>query len=148
MGEHSAQVSKTIAAGRPDVWRAFAEPDSLSAWFWPPRFATAATMDARPGGVWSIRSAPTTMGVSGVVVAAQPAERLELTWRWDGEDEETRVAITFADAPGGGAAGAGATVVGVEHSGFASEEAADDHAEGWADCLGRLATVADSQTTV
>lgn len=161
MGEHSdatgaqsARVTKTVAADRPLVWEAFTSADALASWFWPPRFATTATMDAREGGAWSIRSAPTAMGASGTVVRAVEPERLELTWRWDGEAEETRVVVALAqdalaERDGGMADGvAGATTITVAHDGFASEEAAADHVEGWSDCLDRLAARLDSQRTV
>ncbi len=153
-GEHSARVTKTVAADRPLVWEAFTSADALASWFWPPRFATTATMDAREGGAWSIRSAPTAMGASGTVLRAVEPERLELTWRWDGEAEETRVAVTLVEVvPAAGEGGtadgaAGATTITVVHDGFASEEAAADHVEGWSDCLDRLAARLDSQRTV
>lgn len=141
MGEHSARVTKAVAADRMLVWEAFTSADALASWFWPPRFATTATMDARQGGAWSIRSAPAAMGASGTVLRAVEPERLELTWRWDGEGEETRVVVALAEAAEG-------TEVVVVHDGFTSEEAAADHVEGWADCLDRLATRLDSQRTV
>lgn len=147
MGEHSARVTRTVAAERRLVWEAFTSADVLVSWFWPPRFATTATMDARQGGAWSIRSAPTAMGASGSVVRVVEPERLELNWRWDGEVEETRVVVRLAEAAGAGA-GAGATMIDIVHGGFASAEAAADHVEGWGDCLDRLAARLNSQRTV
>lgn len=154
MGEHSARVTKAVAADRMLVWEAFTSADALASWFWPPRFATTAAMDARQGGAWSIRSTPAAMGASGTVLRAVEPERLELTWRWDGEAEETRVAVTLVEVvPAAGEGGtadgaAGATTITVVHDGFASEEAAADHVEGWSDCLDRLAARLDSQRTV
>ncbi|WP_460631143.1 SRPBCC family protein [Leifsonia lichenia] len=142
MGEHTARVKQAIGADRERVWRAFTSPEELASWFWPPRFQTVATVDAVAGSAWSIRSAPTAMGASGVVTEAEEPSRLALTWQWDGEEEETRVTLELAEA------GSGGTVLTVVHEGFDTAEAAADHVEGWEDCLTRLDALLDSQRTV
>ena len=60
-----------------------------------------------------------------------PPMALGLSWRWDGESEETAVRIELRPD------GAG-TLVHVEHAGFPSAAAAADHTQGWSDCLDRL----------
>jgi len=166
MGEHTARVTRTLRADRERVWRAFVSQEELASWFWPPRFQTVATVDATAGSAWSIRSAPTAMGASGVVVEADEPSRIVLTWRWDGEDDETRVTVGFveaASAPGAAgsepdaaaASASGAervsvpgTLLTVVHDGFGTAEAAADHVEGWEDCLARLGAHLDSQRNV
>ncbi|KRC47317.1 hypothetical protein ASE16_18585 [Leifsonia sp. Root227] len=153
MGEHTARVTRTLGADRERVWRAFVSQEELASWFWPPRFQTVATVDATAGSAWSIRSAPTAMGASGVVVEADEPSRIVLTWRWDGEDDETRVTVGFAEAatesaPGAERVSVPGTVLTVVHDGFGTAEAAADHVEGWEDCLARLGVHFDSQRNV
>lgn len=151
MGEHTARVTRTLGADRERVWRAFVSQEELASWFWPPRFQTVATVDATAGSAWSIRSAPTAMGASGVVVEADEPSRIVLTWRWDGEDDETRVTVEFAEAasaPGSAGDSVPSTVLTVVHDGFDTAEVAADHVEGWEDCLARLGAHLDSQRNV
>jgi uncharacterized protein YndB with AHSA1/START domain len=127
---HVARVERTVAASPVRVWQAVATAE-LAAWYWPARFATEAMVDAWPGGRFRFASAPVGMGARGRVTAADAPALLALTWRWDGEDLETTVTIRL-EADGDG------TRIRVEHAGFPTAEAADEHAQGWADCLDRL----------
>ena len=129
-------VDRVVAAPPERVWRAWTDPAVLAAWFWPPRFETTAEVDARPGGAFRVASAPVGIGVSGAIARADPARLLETSWRWDGDDEETRVTVTFELVREG-------TRVVVRHEGFDSDEAVAEHVQGWNDCLDRLPAVLD-----
>lgn len=127
---HAATVSRAVDAPPSRTWRAFST-DELAAWFWPPRFATTASLEPRVGGGLRIRSEAMAMGVTGEVVEVLDGERLLATWRWDGEEGETLLAIGVEPEGDG-------SLVTVVHEGFPTAEAAEEHAQGWRDCLDRL----------
>lgn len=127
---HAATVRRHLPAPPERVWRAISS-EEFAAWFWPPRFASQVTIDARAGGTFHVRSAAMGMGASGSFEAVEPPRRLVASWRWDGEDGETRVTIEVT--PDG--AGTAVTVV---HDGFPDDASAAAHATGWSDCLDRL----------
>jgi uncharacterized protein YndB with AHSA1/START domain len=128
-------VERVVPAPPGRVWRAFADPDELSAWFWPPRLQARAGIDAVPGGALRIRSEVADLGISGTVTAVEEERSLSSTWRWDGEEHETHVTIELAPEGGG-------TRVTVRHDGFADDQAAAEHVTGWTDCLDRLLATA------
>ncbi len=127
----TARAQLDVAAPPARVWRALTDPAALAAWYWPPRFATEVRLDARVGGAFRIASPVVGMAAMGRVLEVQEPELLALTWRWEGEDLETEVGIVLTAVAGG-------TRVVVEHRGLPTETAADEHAQGWSDCLGRL----------
>jgi uncharacterized protein YndB with AHSA1/START domain len=112
------------------VFGALVTPASVAAWFWPPRFQTQVAMEARPGGDLSIRSAPVGMGVTGVYEAVEEPAALVFSWRWDGEETQSRVAIALSPAAGG-------TRLRLVQSGL-DPGAVENHVQGWNDCLERL----------
>ena len=128
-------VERVVAAPPERVWRSFADPVELSAWFWPPRLRPQARIDATPGGTLRIRSDVADLGISGTVTAAEEGRLLSTTWRWDGEAGETAVTIELAPEADG-------TRVRVRHDGFATEDAVAEHVTGWNDCLDRLVATA------
>lgn len=125
-------LTRILRADRERVWRAWTNGAELASWFWPPSFETEVALDLRVGGSWRIASTVAGMAVSGTFVAVAPHSRLVYTWRWDGEDAETLVTVTFADAAGGG------TALSVRHERFDDVPSASDHEQGWNDCLDRL----------
>lgn len=127
----SLEISRSVAASPERVWRAFTDPAELAAWFWPARFGTTAEIDLRSGGAFRIDGPLAGMAVSGQYVEVDPPRRLVFTWQWDGEQEQTLVTLTFT-------ASAGGTDLLVVHERFTDRASADNHAQGWADCLDRL----------
>jgi uncharacterized protein YndB with AHSA1/START domain len=126
------RITRILPATRGRLWTAWTSADELARWFWPERFAAECRIDLRPGGAWRIASPALGIAVSGNYLVVQPTDRLEHTWRWDGEGEDTRVTVTFAAAAESG------TFLTVVHAGFPTAEAAADHERGWNDCLDRL----------
>lgn len=118
-------------APRALVFRAFADPDELRAWFWPPRFGTASAVDLRKGGSYFLRSAVVGIGFSGRYIEVSAPTSLAFDWTWDGEPLTTSVRLEFEEA------GMTARLC-LSHSGFDTTKQRDDHVQGWNDCLDRL----------
>ena len=131
--DETVVATVTVAAGRERVFAAFTDPAELAAWFWPRRFDTSYRLDVREGGEFHVRSDVMDLGVRGRYLDVLPPSRLAMTWRWDGEDEQSHVLIELTVLAGAG------TLVTVTHSANPTVEARDAHAQGWRDCLGRLA---------
>ncbi len=127
----AATVDRHVPAPPEAAWRAFTTADELAAWFWPPSFGTEVVLVPEPGARLRIVSPARGMGVEGAVLEADAPRRLVLLWRWYGEAAETTVTIEVTPADGGSA-------VRVRHEGFATEDEARDHEQGWSDCLDRL----------
>ncbi len=80
MADRELVTSRVIAAARPRVWRAFADPTLLARWWGPTGFSnTFHTFELRPGGAWRF----VMHGPDGVdhpneslFVEVLPAERL------------------------------------------------------------------------
>lgn len=125
-------ITRTLQATPDRVWRAWTSRAELAEWFWPASFNAQVSLDVRPGGRWRIESAHAGMAIAGEFVAVEPLERLVYTWRWDGEDDETLVTVTFVETLDGG------TALTVRHERFDSEESVSNHEQGWNDCLDRL----------
>lgn len=127
----SLRVERELDAEPIAVWRALTEPEELAAWFWPPRLESEVEADARVGGLYRIASAPADMAVGGEYQVVDLAEQLAFTWQWDGEPERTVVVIRLAASDAG-------TRLTLMHGGFSTDEARDEHVQGWEDCLERL----------
>ena len=114
------------------VWRAFTDLETFATWFWPPRLEPRYGLDARVGGSWRAESPVASMGVGGVFTVVSPPELLVSSWRWDGEQEESRVEVRLVPAR------ERSTLLELTHSGIATEAAAADLRQGWNDCFDRL----------
>ncbi|SDG70461.1 SRPBCC family protein [Microbacterium pygmaeum] len=127
----SLTVTRTLAASPARVWRSWTDAAELSTWLWPPSFDTTCEIDLQAGGRFRISSQNAGMAVGGEYLEIDEPSRLVFTWRWDGEEEDTLVTVTF-EASGSG------TVLGVRHERFTSAESCASHEQGWNDCLDRL----------
>ncbi|MEP6478026.1 MAG: SRPBCC domain-containing protein, partial [Rhodoglobus sp.] len=125
-------ITRTLAAPPERVWRAWTTPEEYAAWIWPETWGTTCEIDLRIGGRFRFASTVRELAVSGEYVAVEAPHRLVQTWKWDGDDEETLVTVTFAPLPEGG------TELTVLHERFATQEECDQHLQGWNDCLDRL----------
>jgi len=125
----------TVAPAR--VWRAWTEPQALSAWFGPgePNSVTLAELDVRPGGRYRIRF-HTQDGeeheVSGIYEEVVPERRLVFSWAWRSTpDRVSRVALDLRPAAEG-------TELDFLHERFFDQAACDGHRRGWTATLVKL----------
>jgi uncharacterized protein YndB with AHSA1/START domain len=128
--DKSAEIKVHIAASPGRVWAAFTDPDALTAWYWPAEFSPKATSDARVGGRFGIATASADMGFAGEYLELEPPQRIVQSWRWAGDDRDSRVTIELSPA------GDGTDVV-VTHDRVNAHTAAMYRA-GWQSCLDRL----------
>ncbi|HSB62310.1 MAG TPA: SRPBCC family protein [Vicinamibacteria bacterium] len=144
----SLRVSRTFAAPRHAVFRAWTDPAAIRQWFIEPtggRWTEEPRVDARPGGEYRLagESGGKRWCIHGVYREVKPPERLVFTWLWEdhpnpGDSGDTVVTVEFLER-------GGRTEVVLTHHGFADEAARKDHATGWGECydaierfLGRL----------
>jgi uncharacterized protein YndB with AHSA1/START domain len=127
----SLLITRTLAASSERLWRAWTDPVELAAWMWPPSFGTECLVQLEVGGNFRIASESAGMAVSGEYLEVEEPHRLVFTWRWDGEDAETLVTVTFAPA-------GSETRLEVLHERFETVEECASHEQGWNDCLDRL----------
>jgi uncharacterized protein YndB with AHSA1/START domain len=125
------ELRRGLSAPLDRVWRSLTDPDAVAAWFWPPRFHTAAAVDLRVGGRYRIDASVAGIAVSGEYLVVNPPRRLDFAWQWDGEAEQTLVSLLLRGSGHG-------TALLLRHTGFADEATRDRHDLGWSDCLGRL----------
>lgn len=125
------RIQRVVDKPLVDVWTAFTDPAALAAWFWPPRFETTVDVDLRVGGGFRIASDVADLAVSGTYLEVDAPGRLVHTWRWDGDDEETLVTMTFLEVEGG-------TGITILHERFGDDESARQNEIGWNSCLDRL----------
>lgn len=119
------------------VWRAWTDPQALSAWFGPgePRSVLIAQLDVRPGGRYRIRFR-TPDGeqheVGGVYELVEPPRHLVFSWAWHTTPERvSRVSMQLHPVPGG-------TELEFLHEGFFGPAARDNHRRGWTETFAKL----------
>jgi uncharacterized protein YndB with AHSA1/START domain len=129
------RLSRSFAAPRDRVFRAFTVPTQLAKWWGPKGFTVpACTMDVRAGGAWrTVMRSPEGKDhiVSGVYQEITPPERLVLTWGWENEGvrgHETVVTIDLFETRGG-------TRLELTQELFETEDSRNQHRHGWAGCL-------------
>jgi uncharacterized protein YndB with AHSA1/START domain len=131
-------LERMLAASRPVVFAAHTDGAQLARWWGPTGFsAPDVDLDVRVGGRYRIAMQPpegVRFHLSGEFVVVEPPARLSFTFRWEEpepDDRETAVDLGFDDQ-------GGATVLRVDHSGFATEGRRVLHEEGWIQSLDRL----------
>lgn len=124
------RLSRLYPVAPEKVWRAWTDPQALSAWFGPgePNSVTLAEIDLRPGGRWRI-GFRTPDGeaheVGGEYVEVVPPEKLVFSWAWHSTPERvSRVTLLLRAAEGG-------TALDFRHERFFDQAARDGHAHGW-----------------
>lgn len=148
--ETTLRVTKTIAAPRDLVFKAWTEPERLKQWWGVEANFSApiAEVDLRVGGKYRLgmlvpgESAPYVVG--GVFQEVRPPEKLVYTWKWEHSDgsvpdsmlgsRETLVTVEFLDK-------GGSTEVVVTHENHPDRHSRDEHSKGWNGCLTQLTTL-------
>lgn len=141
--DFTAACERSVRADPETAWRAWVDPDMLTAWMGAresggdgtPRLIAVRNVRVAPeaGAPFHLdmvtREADGSERVwehDGEVLEAEPARRLRLTWISEGTGQETtELDLSFTPTEGGGAR------VALRHHGFATEEMARDHTEGW-----------------
>lgn len=124
------RIERHYPFGAEKVWRAWTEPQALSAWFGagPPGTVTTAEIDPRVGGryrIVSLKPDGDTNDVSGEYLEVVPKRRLVFTWAWRSTPERvSRVSIDFVERDGG-------TALHFVHDRFFDDAARANHERGW-----------------
>jgi uncharacterized protein YndB with AHSA1/START domain len=135
ISEIDAVACEVRIAARPEtVFAFFTEPDKLLRWI-----GTAAALDARPGGAYTINVNGLDVA-RGTFVEVVPFSRIVLTWGWEGPDQpvppsSTTVEVTLTPDGDG-------TQLRLVHRGLASAELRDAHRDGWQHYVNRLTVAA------
>jgi uncharacterized protein YndB with AHSA1/START domain len=129
-------VREVAIAARPEtVWEFLVDPDKLVRWM-----GVAASIQPRPGGVYSVEVVPGNVARGEVVEVDRP-RRLVVTWGWDPASNSpvpagsTAVEFELLTDPNG-------TLLRLTHRRLPDSAAASSHADGWGHYLVRLASVA------
>lgn len=132
------QLQWHFKARRERVFAAWTRPDLLARW-WGPK--AEAEVDLRVGGPFrlSMRFDWGALVALGEYREVSPPERLVFTWRWEGEEaaEEGLVTLELREAEGG-------TDLLLTHQGLSDAQAAENHRQGWTDCVARLVGIAQA----
>lgn len=131
------RLTRCYAVPPARVWRAWTDPQALSAWFGPgePNSVTLAELDVRPGGRYRIRF-HTQDGeeheVSGIYEKVVAERRLVFSWAWRSTPERvSRVTLELRPVAEG-------TELDFRHERFFDAAARDGHQRGWTATLVKL----------
>jgi len=135
------QLTRTFAAPREKVFRAWTDPEEVKKWFHPPGYETpSAEIDLRVGGKYRLGMRKLPDGevfyLSGSYREVRRPERLVYTWQWEAEPElgDTLVTVQFHDR-------GGSTEVVLTHKLFPTEKARQEHERGWSGGLDNLVKI-------
>ena len=141
----SVRITRTFAASRERVFRAFSEKEGVKVWFAEPShlaWLEEPTLDLRPGGRYRFKVGDGTKvwTVHGSYLEVEPPSRLVFTWLWEndptrGDSGDTVVTVELFDRDG-------QTEVVLTHEGFAGDLVRREHDQGWAECLDAISTLA------
>ena len=145
-------LSKQINASPQRVFQAWLDPQLLCKWIGPRAWVEsceAIALEPRVGGRYELRTQTRPMpgrddctgGVTGVYRAIDRHTRLSFTWRRSGEDSDSLVTVLFEPNSSG-------TLLTLTHEGFTSEQARDQHAEGWRGSLTQLGDLVELRLTL
>jgi uncharacterized protein YndB with AHSA1/START domain len=127
----TGEIKAHLDAAPERVWVALTDAAALAAWYWPASIEPEVRSDPVVGGRFGITAHAAGMGFSGEYLALDPPHRIVQSWRWAGDDRDTRVTIELAPGDGGG------TDLAVRHE-VPDAETAEAYRQGWESCLGRL----------
>lgn len=133
-------LTRHYAAPPEDVFRAVTDPDMLAQWWGPEGVRVeSGDLDFTRTGAWGsvmINGEGGRYKVTGQVTHVDPPRSVGFTWAWhdeaDRRGDESHVTITLADN------GDGTTQFTLHHQQLATDEAAQNHNQGWTSSLRKL----------
>lgn len=139
-------ISRIFPASIDRLWQAFTSVEDMLIWYAPVGMKTPhVESDFRIDGRYSVTMAYDETGeevtVRGTYKEIEKPDLLVYTWKWDGQEEETEVAIQLHSVS------ADQTEVVLKHSGFLEQPTADDiarqrthadHRGGWTTAFDKL----------
>jgi uncharacterized protein YndB with AHSA1/START domain len=136
--ELTLELTRTLPAPRPEVWRAMTDSEPLAQW-WGPKGFTAPRVDFEPrvGGRYRIAMQPPEgdpFYLHGEFRAVDPPSRLSYTFVWEPpapDDRETLVTLLLESR-------GEQTEVSLTQGEFATEERLALHRDGWTNSLEKL----------
>ncbi|MBL7253693.1 SRPBCC family protein [Paractinoplanes lichenicola] len=126
--DKSAVIKSNVEATPVRVWSALTDAEALTAWYWPASMHPRAHSDPVVGGRFGIDAGD--MGFAGEYLELDPPRRLVQSWRWAGDDRDSRVTIELTPS------GAGTDLLIVHDQ--VDDETAEMYRAGWESCLTRL----------
>lgn len=134
-------IQRTFPAGISRLWEAFTSRADMLRWHSPAGMTTPEVdIDFRIGGKYAITMEYDETGeqvtVRGEYLEIEEPDRLHYTWKWDGQEIETDIVVTFK------AVSDDETEVILTHSGFSEHPSADDikHHRTYSDHMGGWTT--------
>ena len=136
------QLRTTLTIGATQAFRLWTDAAEIARWFLPSTNASwtqppiASSTSEMPFD-WRVTAEGEAFRVFGTYTTVSPASTIVLAWNWEsssprlGRGRDTRVTVSFREAPGG-------TEVMVTHEGFESVETRHAHIRGWSRCLTRM----------
>ncbi|MEU4241479.1 SRPBCC family protein [Actinoplanes sp. NPDC026619] len=126
--DESAVIRAGLAAAPEAVWAALTEAGALQRWYWPESVHPRVKSDPVVGGRFGIDA--DGMGFAGEYLELDPPRRMVQSWRWAGDDRDSRVTIELSPE------GDGTDLV-VTHD-RVDAATAQMYRAGWESCLARL----------
>jgi len=151
--EMSLTLTQQVKASPQRVFDAWLDPQLICKWLGPKVWVESCetvVLEPRVGGKYQLRTRTRAIpgregcsggGVSGVYRQIDRHTRLSFTWIRAGEEIETLVTVQFEPSGGG-------TLVTLTHQGFTSEQAREQHAQGWSGSLVQLADLLELRLTL
>ena len=134
---HSVTITRLVQATPDRVFAAWTTPQLMKQWNAPgDRTNPVVEVDLRIGGRYRIHMAAPdgkTSKVTGVYREIDPPRRLVYTWFWETNPDLGEMVVTVEFHPRGEA-----TEIVLVHAGCVSEEAANNHRNGWLGALPKL----------
>lgn len=137
-------IARTFDAAPERVFAQWLDADALIDWFAPDTYmGLSAEADAREGGSWRVEYRSfdgNRYTESGAYLEIRPYERLVMSLRLSGapETSELTIVVTFEAKDGG-------TLMHFRQTGFTDPRQRDGMAEGWGECLDKLAARLDDR---
>ncbi len=126
------RIVRSYPVAAEKIWRAWTDPQALSAWFGPGdrHSVSLADVDLRLGGRWCIIRFRTgdceEHEVGGMYETVEPLRQLAFSWAWRTTPERvSRVALALRAVDSGTELGK------LLHEHFFDQAAADNHKRGW-----------------